>query len=83
MTLLETPTRKRDRIHPANRRPDLPILVKTTCGDVESHLAALGALRELLSSARRSSGVVGHPQYEADQRRLHMAVAALLGEPTA
>ena len=39
--LLAQLTRKRQRVHPSNRQPDLPIAVKMTFGDLETIIRAL------------------------------------------
>lgn len=41
MRVLQTLVRKRDRIHPSNRRPDLRIMVKMSLGDLEEIISAL------------------------------------------
>ncbi len=39
--LRERLERKRDRVHPTNRRPDLPMLIKLSFGDLERVIEAL------------------------------------------
>lgn len=54
--------RKRDRVHRTNRRPDLPLGIKLSFGDLETLIAALSApstgasAREILAAAYDAQG---------------------------